>query len=87
MKKKYRLHYKCVDGLKPTDRTRNWLCLTMIEPNKDITTLALDEDALENIMHQCKDNAHRDYIMGNIHARINRRIQEGHHEGSITVAV
>lgn len=87
MKKTYRLHYACVDGCKPADRTRNWLCLTMIEPNKDITTLALDEDTLEDIMRHCKDNKHRDYVIGNIHARINHRIQAGKRTGSIMVAV
>lgn len=87
MKKTYRLHYACVDGHKPQDRTRNWLCLTMIEPNKNITTLALDEDALENIMHHCKDNTQCGLVMDSITARITRRIQKGHHEGSITVAV
>ena len=88
MKKNYRLHYVYINGYRPADRTRNYLCFTLIEPNKNGTkTLAVDEDVYNDIMRKCKDDAQRDYLAGEIHARILRRIQEGHHEGSINVAV
>lgn len=83
----HKLHYACVDGSKPEDRTRNWLCLTLVDRNKGVTTLAIDENALENIMHQCKDNAHRDSVLEDIFTQINQRATSGLFSGSITVTV
>lgn len=88
MKKDYRLHYVYVDGYEPINPTRNYVCFTIIEPNKqDLKTLAIDEDVLEKIMHHCKDDAHRQYIAGEIQTRIERKIEAGHYEGAISIAV
>ena len=88
MKKTYRLHYKYIDGYEPEQDTRNYVCFTLIDPNKQgMKTLAVDEDALRRIMRTCKDDAHREYIAEGIQAGIKRRIEAGHYSGSIMVSV
>jgi len=88
MKKNFRLHYRVFDGLTPTDRDRNYLLFTLIEPHKEgLRTLALDEDIFHKILKRCKTDEQRMKLKILISTTAEAAIKAGKQKGSILISI
>ena len=58
LKKEFKLHCLIVNDFQPSDRSRDWHCMTLITPKQEgLTTLCVDERIHNKILRRLKDEA------------------------------
>lgn len=86
MKKTYRLHYRIFDGLTPEDRDRNYLLMTLLDPDSEaVKTLALDEDIFNKILKRCRTEEKQMKLKSLVYMAAHEAIKAGKSAGSFII--
>ena len=56
LKRQFKMKCLIVNGFTPSDRSRDWLCMTLITPKQEgLTTLCVDEKVYNKVLRRLSD--------------------------------
>ncbi|MBQ6435926.1 MAG: hypothetical protein IJJ09_07985 [Synergistaceae bacterium] len=85
LKKEFKLHCLIVNDFQPSDRSRDWLCMTLITPKQEgFTTFCVDEEVYNEILRRLSDEEAQQKFNADLLSFAHELITEGKTSGVFT---